>query len=270
MFLYLSKLLPLFIYPLGLASLLLIGSLITLWKRPRIAAVGLTLALVALLVGGNGWVATQLVKSLEWQNLPPAELPTAEAIVVLGGATRPQVSPRPWVDLQDEGDRVIHGAQLYRQGKAPLVILSGGRIDWQDSSQIDSQSNRGSESADMVALMQTMGVPAAAMLQDPTSLNTRENAVNVKKILTERGINRILLVTSAMHMPRSLKIFQKLGINAIPAPTDFLVSADEAAAKSTIASTLLNSVPDAENLRRLTRALKEYVGLLIYSLRGWL
>lgn len=262
MFLYLSKLLPLFIYPLGLACLLLITAMIMLWKRPWIAAICMVLALTVLLVGGNGWVATQVVKSLEWQNLPAAELPTAEAIVVLGGATRPQVPPRPWVDLLEEGDRITHGAQLYRQGKAPLVILSGGRIDWKGS-------KTGSESADMAALMQAMGVPAAAILQDPTSLNTRENAVNVKKILDERQIQRILLVTSAMHMPRSLKIFQKLGINAIPAPTDFLISTEEVQSEQTIASVLLESVPDADNLRRLTRALKEYVGLLIYGVRGW-
>jgi uncharacterized SAM-binding protein YcdF (DUF218 family) len=265
MFLYLSKLLPLFIYPLGLACVLLTGSLLLLWKRPRIAAVCMVLALTVLLVGGNGWVATQVVKSLEWQNLPTG-LPRAEAIVVLGGATRPQVSPRPWIDLQEESDRILHGAQLYRQGKAPLVILSGGRIDWQES----PDRIAGSEAADMAALMQTMGVPGAAILQDSTSLNTRENAVNVKKIMDERGIHQILLVTSAMHMPRSLRIFQKLGINPIPAPTDFLVSADEAKSEQSIASALLDSIPDAENLRRLTRALKEYVGLLIYSLRGWI
>ena len=122
----------------------------------------------------------------------------------------------------------------------------------------------------MAALLETMGVPASTILQDPTSLNTRENAINVKRIMDQHGLKRILLVTSAMHMPRSLKIFQKLGINPIPAPTDFLISTDEARDEQTIASALLDSLPDAENLRHLTRALKEYVGLLIYGLRGWI
>ena len=266
MFLYLSKLLPLFLYPLGLACLLLVGSLVMLWKRPWVSAVCTVLALTVLLVGSNSWVSMQVVKSLEWQNLPPRALPTADAIVVLGGATRSQVPPRPWIDLQEEGDRILHGAQLYRQRKAPLVILSGGRIDWRGV----SDRAAGSEAADMATLMKTMGVPASAILQDATSQNTRENAVNVKQILDQHGLKRILLVTSAMHMPRSLRIFQKLGINAIAAPTDFLISTDEARDEQTIASALLDSVPDADNLRRLTRALKEYVGLLIYGLRGWI
>ncbi|HEY9643400.1 MAG TPA: YdcF family protein [Coleofasciculaceae cyanobacterium] len=196
MFLYFSKLLPLFIYPLGLSCLLLILAFITLWKRPRLAALSIVLALLLLLMSSNSWISNHLVKSLEWQNLP-TPLPQAGAIVVLGGATRPQVYPRPSVDIMEEGDRVLYGAALYRQGKAPLVILSGGRT-------MDLQQASSSESQDMAILMQQMGVPATAILQDPTSLNTYENAVNVKKILRSHGIQRVLLVTSALHMPRSL------------------------------------------------------------------
>lgn len=263
MFLFLSKLLPLFIYPLGLACILLIGALVTVWKRPRWSALCIGLALLILLISGNGWVATQMVHSLEQQYVPAADLPKADAIVVLGGAIRPQTAPRPWVDVTEAGDRPIYGAQLYRQGKAPLVILSGGRIEWQGGGP--------PESADMAKLVEAFGVPAAAILQDPTSLNTYENAVNVKKILTERGIKRVLLVTSAAHMPRSIQIFRKQGIDAVPAPTDFLVSEQELQeVHSTSQGRILSLLPEAENLNRLTRALKEYIGIFIYRLRGWL
>ncbi|MBW4522424.1 MAG: YdcF family protein [Scytolyngbya sp. HA4215-MV1] len=263
MFLFLSKLLPLFIYPLGLACLLMIVALVSLWSRPRLAAGAIALALIYLLFGSNGWVAMQLARSLEWQNLPKGELPAADAIVVLGGSTISQNPPRPWVEILDEGDRVLYAAKLYRQGKATKVILSGGRIDWRMSGP--------SESSDMATLIETMGVPQAAILQDPTSLNTYENAVNVKQIMATQGIRRILLVTSAFHMPRSLRIFKKLGIEAIAAPTDFSVtqqSIDEL--QSTPEGTLLNIIPDVEKLRRTTRVLKEYVGMAIYWLKGWI
>ncbi|PSB07837.1 hypothetical protein C7B76_27400 [filamentous cyanobacterium CCP2] len=263
MFLFLSKLLPLFIYPLGFASLMLIGALLTLWKRPRLSAIFVALALVAILLPGNTWLSNRLVKSLEWQYLPSGSLPNADAIVVLGGATRPQEPPRPWVDLTEEGDRIIHGAQLYLQGKAPLVIMSGGRIDWRE--------NQGeSESADMAQIAEALGVPANAILQDPTSLNTHENAVNVKQILQERSINRVLLVTSAMHMPRSIAIFRKQGINTIPAPTDFLVTEANPEIPDTPQGTILALLPDSGSLHRFTRALKEYIGIGFYWLRGWL
>lgn len=263
MFLYLSKLLPLFFYPLGLASVLMVVALVTLWKRPRWAASAIMLALSILLVGSNGWVSRSLVRSLEWQNIPPAELPNAEAIIVLGGATKPAVPPRPSVDLSEEGDRVLYAAQLYQQKKAPLVIVSGGRIDWRGSGT--------SESADMATILSQLGVPKDAILQDPDSLNTYENAVNVKKIINSLGISRVLLVTSAMHMPRSLLIFKRQGITAIPAPTDFLVTdKDLQEAQNSPQAKLLNLLPDAEKLQQFTRALKEYVGLAVYRLRGWL
>lgn len=263
MFLYLSKLLPLFLYPLGLAFALMLVALVTLWKKPRWAASVLALAIIVLLVGSNGWVSHELVRSLEWQNIPPAELPQAEAIVVLGGGIRPALPPRPWVDLSEEGDRVLHAARLYQQKKAPLVIVSGGRIDWNGRVKPESE--------DMVAVLKWLGVPPEAILQDPDSLNTHENAVNVKKILESRGIHQVLLVTSAMHMPRSLLIFKRQKVTVIPAPTDFLITVDNPQQQqSNLQSTLLDLLPDAERLQMSTRALKEYVGLFVYRLRGWL
>ena len=127
MFLFLSKLLPLFIYPLGLSCILLVVALIMLWKKSRFAAIPIASALVILLVTSNNWVALSLLRSLEWQNTP-THIPQAEAIVILGGATKSHFFPRPGVDLSEEGDRLLYGAELYKQGLAPVIIVSGGRI----------------------------------------------------------------------------------------------------------------------------------------------
>ncbi|MGF1497118.1 MAG: YdcF family protein, partial [Elainellaceae cyanobacterium] len=189
MFLFLSKLLPLFVYPLGFACLCLVVALFTVWKRPRMATASILLALVVLVLTGNTWVSASLVRSLEMRHVPTADLPTADAIVVLGGSVRPQVPPRPWVEVSEEGDRTIYGARLYQQGKAPKVILSGGRIGW--------LGGGSPESEDMATLIKALGVPAEDILQDPASLNTYENAVNVKQILEANDMSRILLVTSA-------------------------------------------------------------------------
>jgi len=108
-------------------------------------------------------------------------------------------------------------------------------------------------------------------LQDPSSLNTYQNAVNVRQIMKERDIQRVLLVTSAMHMPRSLRIFQRQGIEAIPAPTDFLVTKQEIEEpNNSPQATLLSLLPDADRLQNTTRVLKEYIGTVVYRLRGWL
>lgn len=273
MFLFLSKLLPLFLYPLGLACVLLVVALVISWRRSRWVPVPVALALIVLLLGSNTWVADGLVKSLEWQQIPAGKLPTADAIVVLGGATKPAFPPRPAVDLSEEGDRVFYGAQLYREGKAPVVIASGGRIFWHGGGSDPPNVAKASlsESADMAEILKTLGVPTSAILQDPTSLNTYQNAVNVRQIMKERGIRRVLLVTSAMHMPRSLRIFQRLGIEVIPAPTDFQITQQELDEhNSSPQATVLSLLPDADRLEMTTRALKEYIGSLVYRLRGWL
>jgi uncharacterized SAM-binding protein YcdF (DUF218 family) len=264
MFLFLSKLLPLFIYPLGLSCLLMIAALITLWKRPQWVALPIATALIILLLGSSGWVSKSLVRSLEWQNLPPGELPQAEAIIVLGGCTKSASPPRSWVELNEAGDRIIYASRLYRQAKAPLLILSGGRLDWKGGGT--------PESADMAEIAQTVGVPTSAILQDPDSHNTYQNAVNVGKILNAKGIKgSVLLVTSAMHMTRSLLIFQRQGIKAIPAPTDFQITQQEIeASQRNWQAAALDFLPDTYYLHQSTKALKEYIGLIVYRLRGWL
>ncbi|OCQ93349.1 hypothetical protein BCD67_03675 [Oscillatoriales cyanobacterium USR001] len=260
MFIFLSKLLPLFIYPLGMSCLLIVLAIVLFWKRPRWAAGLMALALTILLVFSNGWIAQSLARSLELQNLPPEPIPQAEAIVVLGGGVYPALPPRPWVEVGEAGDRILYGSQLYRQGKAPWLILSGGRIDWKKGGP--------PESVDMAEIAKAMGVPASAILQDPTSLNTYQNAVNVKKILDDRGIKGpILLVTSALHFPRSRFIFQDRGIKVIPAPTDFLIAhQDFKASQNSWQAVLLNLLPDVDQLQLSTKALKEYIGLAVYRL----
>jgi uncharacterized SAM-binding protein YcdF (DUF218 family) len=169
----------------------------------------------------------------------------------------------PVLNLSEQGDRVIYAGQLYLQKKAPLIILSGGRIDWRGSGT--------PESADMVTVLTSLGIPKEALIEEPDSLNTYQNAVNVKKILEARRIRQVLLVTSAMHMPRSLLIFQKQGIDVVAAPCDFLISQGEMQELgSSPKAAILNLLPDTGYLDEFTRALKEYVGLVVYRLRGWL
>jgi uncharacterized SAM-binding protein YcdF (DUF218 family) len=259
MFLFLSKLLPLLLYPIGLTLVLLVIAGIILKRRPRSAQRLILLAGLILWVSSSDLASSALVKSLERQNLPAA-IPNAAAIVVLGGATHSQMPPRSGVEVNEAGDRVLYAAQLYRQGKAPKVILTGGRIAWHDGGR--------SESADMAQLLEPMGVPQSAILEDPDALNTRENAVNVQKILQQQGIQDFLLITSAIHMPRSLMIFRKLGMTPTPAPTDFLKT-DVDLGRSTAEGKLLSLLPDAGNLEHTTQALKEYLGMLIYRLKGW-
>ncbi len=261
MFLLLSKLLPLLFYPVGLASVLLLIAIATFWKRPRLAAASVGTALGVLLISSSALTSTALVKSLESQYRPATTYPKAGAIVILGGSVRAPAAPRIWPEVTEAGDRVLYTARLYRQGAAPKVILTGGRIRW-------AEGTSDSEAQDIETLLAFMDVPPSAMLLDRESLNTHENAVNVKKILLKEGIQEpILLVTSALHMPRSMAIFKKEGISAIAAPTDYLRAGDP---QPSFTELLFALLPDSGALSQTTLAIKEYVGFWIYWLKGWI
>ena len=263
MFFFLSKLLPLLIYPLGLTCLLLLVALFWLWKFPRRSLFAIAAALLILFSSSNTLIAARFVQTLEWQYLPPDPVPAAEAIVVLGGSTYTKSPPRPWVEVSEAGDRVLYGVKLYQDGAAPLIVFSGGRIAWRGSG--------APEAEDMTEIALAMGVPERNILRENDSLNTYQNAVNTAKILRQRQIDTILLVTSAIHMPRSVAIFKKQGFNVTPAPTDYWVSQKFLEEMRGISfGTFLYVLPDSIALDFFTRALKEYIGLGVYRLRGWL
>lgn len=261
MFVFLSKVLPLFVYPLGLIFLILTGICFWSWRQQSGLQWPALVALVILLVSGNSWVSDALLRSLEYQHLPPKNLPDALAIVVLGGGLYQASYPRQFPEVAEAGDRPIYGAQLYGEGKAPYIIATGGRIPWMGKVET-------SEATDMALLLQRLGVPAEAIIEEGKSLNTRENAVFTKEILDRRNINEIILVTSGYHMPRAKKVFEKLGIAVIPAPTDFL-SSPMGSNNFNLANVLLKLIPDAKSMALTTMALKEYLGLVIYQIRGW-
>lgn len=263
MFIYLSKLLPLLVYPAGLITFLILIALLAA-RRPRLQRVVLLLALGVLLVGGNRWVADGLLRSLEWRYIPKGDIPEAEVIVLLGGGTQPADFPRPTVEFSSAGDRVFYAAYLYHQGKAEHILVSGGSIEW-----LYAPAN---PARDIASMLEALQVPKDAIWLEATSRNTYENAANSWKFLEPLGIRRIILVTSAAHMPRSAALFESQGFEVIPAPTDYRVTRAgwEAMKNASLPIQLIHLFPSADNLAQTTNALKEYFGLLIYRLRGWL
>ena len=251
-----------FVFPVGLACLLLILAL--LWARARRLAI--LLALIVLWLGSSRYVAYSLVRSLEGRYPALGGAPAADAIVVLGGGTRSSDPPRPMTEVNEAGDRLIYAAMLYRDGAAEVVLVTGGSIDWLQPEGVAP------EATDMSALMQLLGVPDEALWLEARSRNTYENALYSREMLDEAGLNDILLVTSAMHMPRSAPLFTAQGLRVTAAPTDYLVSDAEWQHlwHGGPSATIINLLPNVEYLTYTTRCLKEYIGIFVYGLRGWL
>jgi uncharacterized SAM-binding protein YcdF (DUF218 family) len=264
MFVLLSKILPLFVYPLGLTFLLTLTALI-FHRHVRLSRLILGAAVLVLWMSSTSWISLSLARSLEWRYLPQENYPIAELIVVLGGGTEPSQPPRPMTEINSAGDRVLYAAYLYHLGKAEHLLLSGGNLDYIGSRLV-------TPAEDMAELLAMLAVPSEALLLQPYSRNTYEDALFSAQMAEDMGIKRVLLVTSALHMPRSVALFEAQGLEVIPAPTDFNVTEASWQALTTLNPTnqLLGLFPTVGNLGLTTASLKEYIGMLAYWMRGWI
>ena len=113
----------------------------------------------------------------------------------------------------------------------------------------------------MADLLVEWGVPRAAILEEGKARTTAENAVEIVKLLRARGIKRVLLVTSSLHMRRALASFRAEGLDAIPSPCDALVAPAGA-------RTVLDWIPRPSALEQTHVALWEYLGLAYYRVTG--
>jgi len=151
----------------------------------------------------------------DFQYITVKDQVTADAIVIHGGFTNETLADSG-TELGDGIDRLLHGLRLYKSSKAPYLVVMGG-------------APRGytPEAVHMSRLLVELGVAPDAILLEDRSRNTWENVPNVMPVLRENNINRVLVVTSAFHMRRALGVFEKLGIEAIPAATDYqIIKAD--------------------------------------------
>jgi len=254
MFFIASKVLVNLVYPLSLACLLLLGAWWAWFRHPRLGHGLVTTALVLLWLLSTAPVADLLLVPLE-SRYPPVKVPPhADAVVVLAGMVDTKAARGEQVEMGEAADRILAGVQLVRQGYADYLLIAGGSGDLFDQSV--------SEALILRRLAIKLGVPAGRILLDKTSRNTHENAVQAKAVLEEAGLSKIILVTSAFHMPRSMGCFRKAGLDPLPYPVDFRSRQGRYDPFSLL--------PNVSNLDRSSLALKEYVGLIAYKLQGYI
>lgn len=263
----LSKLLPLFVYPLGLGLLLQLAGLGAVARGARGWGLGLSGAGLGLIwLFAMPFTSRQLIWGLEERAaaLTPEQIPTADAVLVLGGGLRPALPPRRGVEVSEGGDRLLTGLRLMRENKAPLLITSGGSISFTAADPAPPEAISGRE------LALELGLPASRILINPGSRTTAEEARDIGALGRQRGWTRVLLVTSAFHMPRSLATFkQRSGLTVVPVACDYQLPDRAHYGEPTIGNTLKSLLPEAEALHLSTMALKEHLGLAVYRLRGW-
>jgi uncharacterized SAM-binding protein YcdF (DUF218 family) len=245
--LFLNKLLPIFVLPLGWVVLLL---LVALLRRKRWALIA---ALAVLYISSMPLVGNRLTYWLEssYPALAIAQVENADAIVPLGGIFGPSVADGFLPNVGEANERLEAGIVLWQQKKAAWLVFTGGRSPWAKQAESEGAASKRAATA--------RGVPAEQIAITADVGNTIDEAYAVAHLMGERGWHKIILVTSAWHMPRAARLFRKAGVDFVPFPVDFQIDP-----KGHL--TVLDFLPRAEGLQRTETALREWYGILFYAL----
>jgi uncharacterized SAM-binding protein YcdF (DUF218 family) len=196
--------------PLG-PLLLLAGGLLLSRRSPRLSKAlawsGVAVALALSLPLTVGWLLEPLEQA---PVLDPARTAEAQAIVILAGGKRryaPEFGGETVSAMTLE--RLRYGARLARRTGLPVMVSGGAPTEGESEAQLMRS-----------ALAEDFGVQTR--WAEPASLDTHENAVFAARILKEAGVQRVILVSHALHLPRAQAAFEEAGIRVVPAPTAFL------------------------------------------------
>jgi uncharacterized SAM-binding protein YcdF (DUF218 family) len=249
-----SKIYWMFLSPI---SLLLIAAFLgVLFSRGRHARAGRAVAIGAILVlaaAAMTPIGLLLAAPLEDRfSQPPADMPSPDGIIVLGGAVNGAASTARGQTVFDEGERVVEAAILAKRYPNARVVFTGG-----SGSLIPTVST---EALEARKLMADLGVDPARVTLEDKSRNTEENARFTAELVRPEPSQRWLLVTSAFHMTRSMGVFEKAGFNVIAFPVAYRTLG--------AGSALPWDFDPARNLRIFEIAVREWVGLAAYWATG--
>jgi uncharacterized SAM-binding protein YcdF (DUF218 family) len=260
LFFVLSKLLDVFLSPLTWGLLLLAAAspwrrgarASRGWRRRRaLAALGVAVLLVASSPVFANAVAWRLEQSARATWRPDV---TYDAVIVLGGMGDERVwratGAPTW---NDDVERIMAAERILREGKARFAIVSGGTND--------PALARFSEARQLAEQLHAWGVAPDRVVLEDRARNTRENALYSKEILVARGWTRVLVVTSAFHVPRAADCFRAVHVDADFLPVDYRAHPPGLRGDEWL--------PRAGALAMTTAMVRELFGRLVYRVQGY-
>lgn len=254
MFFFLSKILSFLFSPLVWVFILLLYSFKTKIegraKKLRITAIAI------LYIFSNSFIVDECFR--QWEPVTPDyDLMTTkyDGAIVLGGIGD--------IDLRLEkinfglsGDRLFQVLPYYFNGRIKKIIFTGG------SGSIEFPKKR--EAIYVKKYLNSIHIPDSALIIESASRNTYENAVFTKKLMDSLHIDgSFLLVTSAYHMPRSVVVFKKVGFKNL---TPYITNKISGARRYTPDHLL---IPNADALYSIHFLIHEWVGFIVYKIKGY-
>ena len=243
---YLHKILPLIFSPLFLIIILIISGYIL--KKRKLSLI----ALLILIIFSLPIVSNKLIYFLEINHkfLKPKEIDNADAIVVLGGMVRAVKNNNEIIyEFNEAVDRIFAGIDLFKNNKAPIIILTRGKLPW-------SKGIPEGEFLKEIAIKNS--VPEGKIILTEKVQNTDQEAKSIKKILTKNN-SEIILVTSAFHMNRAENIFKSNNIKVISYPVDFRAKYES--------FKFFDLIPSASSFNNTNYFVREMIGRFYYRLK---
>ena len=212
--------------------------------------------IIFLWIFSIGFVADLLWKIVEypWQRIEDSDAPTADAIVVLSSGGIFQVPGKANVFEWADPDRYFAGISLYQKKKAPRLFFTGGTTPY-DQESIDEGTLYKEHAI-------SIGIPLDAIFVTDKVINTAQEALELRRNFNQaNSSSKILLVTSAFHMKRAKKLFERQNFVVYPFPVDFKTS------QISPWQSPYQWIPNSYSLNRSSKALRELIGRIIY--RSW-
>jgi uncharacterized SAM-binding protein YcdF (DUF218 family) len=245
-----EKLLTEYALPSGLIwNLLWLGVVVAIYKeQPQKIFWFWLFAWLAWTLLGNRWLAREAMYAYEKDQIDQRPAGVYDLLVLLGGGL--QVNVRGDVEVGADGQRVIEGAILYHAGKAKRIAVTGTSIAGYSSERIDA-----SEAARRLLMM--LDVPGDA-IDSIAGRTTSEEMVALKRYLSQRGREgwRVGIVTSAFHIPRTMRLAESHQVRCEPIPVAF----------RTNTQTMLNPaviIPDLAAVEKYRLIARELLGRLV-------
>ena len=243
---YLQKILPIFVLPIMLVIIVILIGLIKNKKKLIYIAIGV-LYIISTPIFSNNFF--KRVEGCEYRK-PISTIESADAIVVLSGMLGiNEVGDSTYVEWGDP-DRFFGGIALFKAGKAQKLVFTGGKMPWDKVKKTEGDVLR--------EYTISNGISSGNILLTKDVENTADEAVAVKELISPS--KRIILVTSAFHMNRAKKLFEKLGFIVIPLKVDY-----KTAGKSVI--TVMDFLPSTGNLELTEIGIREIVGRIYYIIK---
>lgn len=252
MFFTISKIFWLIAQPISIIVLLLVAAFISVACNKKRTTLGvLAAAITFALLSGFSNIGAVLVAPLE-NRFERAELPDdLDTILVLGGASYGRISAARGVsELNSAGDRFIEAVTLAQRYPQAKIVFSGGSGLLLHEAETEAESAR--------RLFLQIGIDPSRLVLEGESRNTAENAAFTAEVL--QASKSIALITSSFHMPRSVGLYRKHGLEVLPWPTDFRSPGNE--------SFGLDFANPVLNLEVLGVAMREWIGLVAYYATG--